>query len=328
MNILVTGCNGQLGNEIQILQCQHPEHTYFNTDIQSEAEGVQNYSRLDITDKSEVRAFVMDNAIDCVVNCAAYTAVDLAESNRELCATLNALAPAYLAEAVDKRGGFIIHISTDYVFDGTLDIHKLFTVSDVAEAVAVEWEKIETNLLVAERLLLSPNEPKIDLFAGCKKPYLCSFWKYCSRHLPQPSVFDLYRMQFSKKIKFYRQGIISYEDLLSCPAITNDKQLRQIEFALQDKGTYIEKENIRFFLGSLSYPLYFLDFETMQPVIPKFVGTKPYAQIPFQYSLHYIECEGGELKHKEFLAESGSDPRRARAERLCADIPMNTCVPS
>ena len=54
-------------------------------------------------------------------------------------------------------------------------------------------------------------------------------------------------MQFSKKIKFYRQGIISYEDLLSCPTITNDKQLRQIEFALQDKGTYIEKENIRFF---------------------------------------------------------------------------------
>ena len=184
---------------------------------------------------------------------------------------------------------YLVCLNGDYVFDGTLDIHKLFTVSDVAEAVAVEWEKIETNLLVAERLLLSPNEPKIDLFAGCKKPYLCSFWKYCSRHLPQPSVFDLYRMQFSKKIKFYRQGIISYEDLLSCPAITNDKQLRQIEFALQDKGTYIEKENIRFFLGSLSYPLYFLDFETMQPVIPKFVGTKPYAQIPFQYSLHYGE---------------------------------------
>ena len=128
MNILVTGCNGQLGNEIQILQCQHPEHTYFNTDIQSEAEGVQNYSRLDITDKSEVRAFVMDNAIDCVVNCAAYTAVDLAESNRELCATLNALAPAYLAEAVDKRGGFIIHISTDYVFDGTAN--KPYTEED------------------------------------------------------------------------------------------------------------------------------------------------------------------------------------------------------
>lgn len=62
------------------------------------------------------------------------------------------------------------------------------------------------------------------------------------------------------------------------------------------------------------------------PVIPKYIGTKPYAQIPFQYSLHYIETEGGELKHREFLAESGTDPRRKLAEQLCADIPMNVCV--
>lgn len=64
----------------------------------------------------------------------------------------------------------------------------------------------------------------------------------------------------------------------------------------------------------------------MQPVIPKYIGPKPYAQIPFQYSLHYIETEGGELKHREFLAESGTDPRRKLAEQLCADIPMNVCV--
>ena len=97
-------------------------------------------------------------------------------------------------------------------------------------------------------------------------------------------------------------------------------------YAVSDQGTYINKDGIRDFLGTLSYPLYFLDFETMQPVIPRYVGTKPYAQIPFQYSLHYIEHEGGELKHKEFLAESGTDPRRAVAEHLCEDIPMNVCV--
>lgn len=108
--------------------------------------------------------------------------------------------------------------------------------------------------------------------------------------------------------------------------ITNDKQLCQIEFALQDKGTYVEKENIRDFLSNLSFPLYFLDFETMQPVIPKYIRTKPYAQISFQYSLHYIENEGSELKHKEFLAESGTDPRRALAEKLCSDIPMGVCL--
>ena len=79
-------------------------------------------------------------------------------------------------------------------------------------------------------------------------------------------------------------------------------------------------------MDTLSYPIYFLDFETTQAVIPEFEGTKPYQQIPFQYSLHYIEYEGGPLLHKEFLAESGTDPRRAIAERLCEDIPMNVCV--
>lgn len=95
---------------------------------------------------------------------------------------------------------------------------------------------------------------------------------------------------------------------------------------LECKGTYVNIDGIREFLSTLSYPLYFLDFETMQPVIPLFLGTKPYQQIPFQYSLHYIESAGAPLLHKEFLAESGENPLRAIAEALCRDIPMNVCV--
>lgn len=133
-------------------------------------------------------------------------------------------------------------------------------------------------------------------------------------------------MPFAKKIEYYKKGKITYQDLLFDPGITSPKQVRQILYAVSDQGTYVNKESIREFLDTLSFPLYFLDFETMQTVIPCFVGTKPYAQIPFQYSLHYIEREGGELKHTEYLAESGTDPRRELAERLCADIPMNVCV--
>ena len=109
MNILVTGCNGQLGNEIQRLEKTLPTHTFFNTDV----------DELDITDQMAVEQLVAQNAIDGIVNCAAYTAVDKAESNKELCTSLNTVAPAYLAAAVEKRNGWIIHISTDYVFDGT-----------------------------------------------------------------------------------------------------------------------------------------------------------------------------------------------------------------
>ena len=109
MNILITGCNGQLGNEIQLLEKQHPQHTYFNTDV----------AELDITNPEAIGQFVEENHIDGIVNCAAYTAVDKAESDADFCRKLNADAPGYLAEAIERQGGWMIQISTDYVFDGT-----------------------------------------------------------------------------------------------------------------------------------------------------------------------------------------------------------------
>ena len=109
MNILITGCNGQLGNEMQLLEKTNPQHTYFNTDV----------AELDITDAVAIEKFVIENQIDGIVNCAAYTAVDKAEDNQDLCRLLNTDAPGYLAAAVEKRGGWLIQVSTDYVFDGT-----------------------------------------------------------------------------------------------------------------------------------------------------------------------------------------------------------------
>ena len=118
MKILITGCNGQLGNEMQLLEKENPQHTYFNTDV----------AELDITDQKAIEKFVSENAIDGIVNCAAYTAVDKAEENQNLCMKLNATAPDYLAQAIEKRGGWMIQISTDYVFDGTN--HKPYTEAD------------------------------------------------------------------------------------------------------------------------------------------------------------------------------------------------------
>ena len=117
MRILVTGCNGQLGNEMQLLAKENEQHTYFFTDVVIPEGSVAQ--KLDITNEAEVEAFVEGHEIDCVVNCAAYTAVDKAESNEELCDLLNNVAPGYLAKAVGKRGGSMVQISTDYVFDGT-----------------------------------------------------------------------------------------------------------------------------------------------------------------------------------------------------------------
>lgn len=227
---------------------------------------------------------------------------------------------------VNVVGTYLVTINRDYVFDGVLDINKFFKITDVHSAVIPEQNSIKANLSIAERLLASDEEPNIDIHVSCDYPYPCTFWKYCTRHLPSPSVFDVYRMPFKKKLDFYKKGKAAFSDLILESSITNAKQIRQISYTLSEQGDYIDKDGIRDFLDTLSYPLYFLDFETMQPVIPEYIGTKPYQQIPFQYSLHYIEREGGELRHTEFLAESGADPRRALAERLCEDIPMNVCV--
>lgn len=108
MNILITGCNGQLGSELRLQEASHPHHCFFNTDI----------GDLDICDQEQVNRFVAEHHIDGAINCAAYTAVDQAENDKERCTTLNTVAPAYLANALEQRGGWLIQISTDYVFNG------------------------------------------------------------------------------------------------------------------------------------------------------------------------------------------------------------------
>ena len=221
---------------------------------------------------------------------------------------------------------YLVVINNEYVYDGTLKVDELFKITDVKEGVDDQYLNVEMNLKTAEKILQSDTEPDIDLDLHCNKPYRCGFWKYCSRNLSNPSVFNLYRIKFKDAISFYKEGITSYEQLEADPRIKNLTQLKQIDYELHDKGTYTDKAVISEFLDQCTYPLYFLDFETEQPVIPKYIGTKPYQQIPFQYSLHYIEKEGGELKHKEFLGISGQDPRRALAEQLCEDIPYDACT--
>ena len=113
MNILVTGANGQLGNEMRLVAGES-DHTFIFSDV-VDVPGVETL-KLDITDIDAVRSAVAANKVDAIVNCAAYTNVDAAESNGELAEILNAKAPQNLAVAMKERGGLLVHISTDYVF--------------------------------------------------------------------------------------------------------------------------------------------------------------------------------------------------------------------
>lgn len=115
MNILVTGANGQLGNEIRILTGDS-RHNYIYTDV-VEAEGNLT-TMLDITNAEDVKAMVANHNVDVIINCAAYTNVDAAEDHEALAEKLNSEAPAILANAMAEAGGLLVHISTDYVFGG------------------------------------------------------------------------------------------------------------------------------------------------------------------------------------------------------------------
>lgn len=109
MNILVTGANGQLGREMQAVTRESKDH-YIFTDV------CEGYTHLDITSADDIRQMVRQNQVKCVINCAAWTNVDAAETAGDIVERLNATAPGYLAETMAEVGGLLVHVSTDYVF--------------------------------------------------------------------------------------------------------------------------------------------------------------------------------------------------------------------
>ncbi len=218
----------------------------------------------------------------------------------------------------------IVYINNQYIRHGELNLSELFNIEDVTDIVQEKRKEIEAKIKEINKYMKQEDEPKQEIGMQCFKPYQCQFWKYCTKHLPEHNVFQIRKMHKDKALKFYYEGKINFKDLLE--EEMNWKFKQQIEFQEFNYEPHIDKQKIREFMKNLYYPIYFLDFETMQPAIPEFDNSKPYQQIPFQYSLHYIEKENGKLFHKEFLAESGTDPRRKLAEQLVKDIPKDVCV--
>ena len=218
----------------------------------------------------------------------------------------------------------IITINNQYERVGNLDLNKLFLISDITDTVLSLQPEVKNNISKINACMNEEIEPKINITENCFKPYSCPFFKYCTRSLPTPNVFDITINPGITGLKYYQKGIYSFEDLLK--EKINNKQRERIEFELYDKKDHIDVPNIKKFLNTLSYPLYFLDFETYQMPIPLYDNVHPYEQVPFQYSLHYLSKENSELKHLEFLSNSGIDPRRELALHLVNDIPLNVCT--
>ena len=219
----------------------------------------------------------------------------------------------------------LAHIDSSYVRQGPVELEKLFKLEDLTDTARSMQAGVRDALAFLDGYLSSAEEPDEPIDKRCCTKPICGYFGYCTRNLPKPNVFDLSGIQAPTKLKLYGKGIVSFEDVEAAKALKGDKML-QVAHELHDLPPEVKKEGIEAFLGQLSYPLYFLDFESFQSAIPPYDNTWPYEQIVFQYSLHYIEREGGELKHVEYLGYPDEDPRRGLAEQLCRDIPMGVCT--
>ena len=223
----------------------------------------------------------------------------------------------------------LVHINKEYIRGEKLELDKLFKIEDLTDIAISKKEEINNNINEFNKFMQlhgKDNEPDIDIGMKCTEPYMCDFWNYCTKKLPKPNVFDLGGgMHRDKKFQKYYEGKISFKDLIK--EDLNPKYIEQMDFELNNLEPRIDKEVIKKVLDSLKYPLYFIDYETYQTAIPEARGTKPYQQLPFQYSLHIIKEKGASIEHKEFLAEiDDKDFIRHFAESMIKDMPENGSV--
>lgn len=220
----------------------------------------------------------------------------------------------------------LAHINSGYVRHGELDLQALFTVEDLTETVFSMQTGVDERVQYLREYMEQTDEPETGIGGQCFAPYACGFFKYCGRALPTPSIFDVGGIQLRTKLANYDKGIVSFPEIEAAKKAVNPNGLMQVAHELHDLPPVIDREKIARFLDGLSYPLYFLDFESFQPAVPLYDNSSPYEQIVFQYSLHYIEEPCGSLKHREYLAMPDEDPRRGVAEALCRDIPKDVCT--
>jgi len=211
----------------------------------------------------------------------------------------------------------IMHLNREYVKHDDIDPRQLFVTEDVTDRLAEFSDGLETRIAEMLTVIDSDKCPETDIGRHCNDPYDCLLQGECWKHLPEHHVMTLYS---GKKLgeDLMAQGIL---DICNIPENTklNDKQQIQKECVVC-RQPHIDTDEIKSFLKSLKYPLYFMDFETFATAVPVYDGTSPYQNIPFQFSLHVITKPGAMVEHYEFLAEGKDDPRPAFLTELKQDI--------
>ncbi len=178
------------------------------------------------------------------------------------------------------------------------------------------------------QILHRAEEPLVEIGSHCSTPFACEFSHHCWKHVPENSVSDLVNGR-NKPWDLYHQGILKMEDIPANYHLTFSQQL-QVN-GIRNNESYEDFNSITEFLNTWENPLHFFDFETLFAAIPVLDGTRPYQQVPFQYSLHIIDAQNNTV-HKEFLANprdflnATTDPRKKMIDQMKLDFHSNGSI--
>ena len=217
-------------------------------------------------------------------------------------------------QAVDKA--HLVLINKDFVKQGPIDPHLFFNIEDVTSQVRELLPRVEKALAHFKLILSQPQAPDVAIDTHCRSPHDCPWQERCYPVQGPGHIFKLRMLFWRDKFKLFHQGVTSITEY---SGKLDSWQAKQVE-VFKSQAPHIEKEAIQAFIAKLRYPLYHLDFETYNPAIPAFDGTRPNRQNVFQYSLHIQDSPGAAPRHFEYLPEHQGDPRRELLEKLLGEL--------
>lgn len=216
------------------------------------------------------------------------------------------------------RQAMLMHLNREYSRIGELELDKLFTFEVLDSEVAPLLVSIPNDLEVIQANLNSSNPPEIQIGTRCGNPYDCEFTTHCWSHVNHGSIHTLGRISEKKRSELTDRGVENIKDI---PDNFELSANQVIEFkSFKEDAPQIELKKIKAHLDELSYPLYFLDYESVAYAIPRFDGNWPHRHIVTQYSLHIQRAPGLALEHKCYLHSSDTDSSFNVAESLLRDI--------
>ncbi len=219
----------------------------------------------------------------------------------------------YSQAGLEIRNCYLAHINRDYVRHGGIDPEEFFIVTDISPEVEDLLPGVRDQVDSMLETMRAAGCPDTVIGPHCSSPYDCALRDDCWGFLPEHSIFTLY-YGGQKAFGLLDQGV---EAITEIPAgfKLNDKQRIQVE-AVRSGETHLDQAEIRSFLETLVYPVYYLDFETFSPAVPLYDGMRPYQRVPFQFSLHVVAQPGAAPEHHAYLMPDRDDPRPALLDAL------------